>query len=428
MPNQGFTNENRFKFSEARLRDLPLPAAGSRSVYYDTGTAALQLRVGATGKKAFSVLRRPKGGRPERISIGKWPDISVEQARDKAKQIIAAFARAESPAEARRLAKAELTLGELLERYLSDRERAGKRSVDDLRAMWELWLGDLPSAPRKPHGRERRKPPEAVNWSKRPLSQITTQQISTLHTRIVRAGKPTTANRVHELLRAMYGYALRQKLATENPADGVTQAKEKDRSRFLGRHELPAFIHALKQESQPWRDYFTVLLYVGYRKSAVAAMRWQDIDLQVGTWTVPGERAKNGDPIVLPLAGPALTTLRRRSREHEASIWVFPSASAIGHITQPKKAWRRILKRANIEDLRIHDLRRTLGSWLAMSGVSLPAIGRILGHKDQRSTAVYARLQTEAAAVHLTAAHKAMRAALSNPKVIPLRGAGGDRK
>ena len=63
-----------------------------------------------------------------------------------------------------------------------------------------------------------------------------------------------------------------------------------------------------------------------------------------------------------------------------------------------------------------------------MSGVSLPAIGRILGHKDQRSTAVYARLQTEAAAVHLTAAHKAMRAALSNPKVIPLRGAGGDRK
>jgi integrase len=389
-------------------------------VYYDEDQPGLQLRVSAAGTKAFSVLRRPRLGRPERYSIGKWPDITVRQARDSAKQIIAKLARAESPAEARRLLKMELTLGELLERYLADRERAGKRSVAHLRAHWERYLGEMPDTPAKKHGRKRIKPSAAVDWSKRRLSEITTQQINTLHTRIGNSGKQTTANRMLELLHAMFGFAVRQKLATENPAEGVSKAKENDRSRFIGRDELPLFVAALNEEPQPWRDYFMVLLYVGYRRSAVAAMRWGDIDLAARIWTVPGEKAKNGDPIVFPIGGPALSVLRRRWRERGTSAWVFPGRSAAGHLTQPKRAWARLVRRAGLADLRIHDLRRTLGSWLAMSGASLPAIGRALGHKDIRSTQIYARLQTEAVAGAVTVAHRAMRASLTNKKVVPL--------
>lgn len=410
---------NRIPFTEARLAAIPLPQAG-RTVYYDTEQPGLQVRVSTTGSKTFSVLRRSRGGRPERINIGKWPDLSVKRAREEAKQIVAALARAQSPADARRLLRAELTLGELFEKYIADRESAGKRSVAALRAMWELYVGELPARPRKKHGRERSKPAEGVNWSTRRISEITTQQISTLHARIATSGKTITANRVHELLRAMWGYAIRQKIASENPADGITPTKEKDRSRFLGRDALPVFVEALKHEQQPWQDYFTLLLYVGYRRAAVAAIRWQDVDLLAGTWTVPGERAKNGDPIVLPLVGPALDTLKVRWRDRESSVWVFPGGSTAGHLTQPKKAWTRLLKRAGLTNLRMHDLRRTLGSWLAMSGVSLLAIGQVLGHKDQRSTQVYARLQADTAARAVSLAHKTMRAALRAPKVVPL--------
>jgi integrase len=149
-------------------------------------------------------------------------------------------------------------------------------------------------------------------------------------------------------------------------------------------------------------------------------MRWAGLDLGAGVWTVPGERAKNGDPIVLPVAGPALTALRKRYKTRTSSAWVFPGGSSAGHITQPKKAWNRILANAKLADLRIHDLRRTLGSWLAMSGVSLPAIGMALGHKDPRSTQVYARMQADAVASAVAHGHRAMKAALSKSKRGPV--------
>jgi integrase len=414
--------QRQIAFTEAELKKLPFAPEGTRTTYHDAGETGLQLRV-SSGAKVFYVFARPRGGRPERIKIGRWPSVTVKKAVAKAREIVGTLATANSPAEARRLLKSELTLGELFELYAKDRQRAGKRSIGDLRALWELYLGKMPDAPRKKHGAQRAKAPAGIDWSQRRLSHITTQAISTLHARIVDAGHPTTANRVHELLRAMFGFAVRQKSATENPADGITQAKENERHRHLGRDELPLFIEALKQEPQHWRDYFTVLLYVGYRKRAVCAMRWQDVDLDSGYWAVPGERAKNGEPIVLPLAGPALTTLKRRFREREAGPWVFPGRSKAGYMTQPKKAWKRLLSRAGVTNFRIHDLRHTLGAWLASTGASLPAIGRALGHKDPRSAQVYAHLQAEAVTSTVATAHKAMRAALADPKVIPMRRA-----
>ncbi|MEQ0776195.1 site-specific integrase [Paraburkholderia tropica] len=409
-------DENEFTFTEAKIRALPLPEASKRAAYRDAKQPGLQLRVTAAGAKTFSVYRRVRGGDAERVTLGRWPDITVEDARRLAAGVVAKLATAESPAAARRALRAEMTLGALFEEYLADRIKAGKRRPDLIRGLWELYLGPLPAAPRKKHATERVKPEEGVEWSRKRLSEINVAMVSQLHRRICAAGKERTANKVVGLVHAMYGYASDMRLVTDNPAVGVTLAPEKDRSRFLVDTELPRFTAALEAEHQPWRDYFTVLLYVGYRRATVAAMRWQDLDLVGGVWHVPGEKAKNGDPIVLPLVGLALTTLKARHAARESNVWVFPGGGRDGHITQPKKAWNRLLVRAKLEDLRIHDLRRTLGSWLAMSNVSLPAIGRALGHKDSRSTAVYARLQTKAVAGVVQIAHDAMSAAHSKAK------------
>ena len=91
----------------------------------------------------------------------------------------------------------------------------------------------------------------------------------------------------------------------------------------------------------------------------------------------------------------ALDVLRVRRETTNDSEWVFPSRSAIGHLQEPKRAWKTILKNADITDLRMHDLRRTLGSWQAMTGSILQTIGKSLGHKNARTTEVYARLSLE---------------------------------
>ena len=92
--------------------------------------------------------------------------------------------------------------------------------------------------------------------------------------------------------------------------------------------------------------------------------------------------------------------------------WANPAASSsLPHITDPKSSWRRLLIRAKLANLRPHDLRRSIGSWMALGGVGLPIIGAALGHKDHRSTAVYARLNDGAVRAAMERATEAMLAA-----------------
>jgi integrase len=126
-------------------------------------------------------------------------------------------------------------------------------------------------------------------------------------------------------------------------------------------------------------------------------MRWDELS-QTATaqrqWIIP--KPKNGEPHVVPLVPEAVAILKeRRKRVASNSEWVFPSDSASGHVTDVKNGWTKLLKEAKITNLRVHDLRRTLGSWQASAGVSLTIIGGTLGHKSTAATQVYARLQQD---------------------------------
>ncbi|MFP3034970.1 MAG: site-specific integrase, partial [Candidatus Tisiphia sp.] len=117
---------------------------------------------------------------------------------------------------------------------------------------------------------------------------------------------------------------------------------------------------------------------------------------------------KNGKPHSLPLLDQALEILKAR-KEQSTSKWVFPSETSIsGHLQEPKKAWSRICKKAGIKNLRIHDLRRTIPSWMAMTGANQYVIGQLLNHMDPRSTAVYARLANDTAREYMQRAIDAM--------------------
>jgi integrase len=130
-------------------------------------------------------------------------------------------------------------------------------------------------------------------------------------------------------------------------------------------------------------------LFTGARKSNVLMMRWDEVNFEFSTWLI--RDGKNGDAQHVTLTSHALDLLHRR-REISRSEWVFPSPRKNSHLASPKAAWRRILSRAAIKDLRIHDLRRTVGSYMAIQGVSSTIIGKALGHRSLQATAIYARL------------------------------------
>ncbi|WP_265588087.1 tyrosine-type recombinase/integrase [Candidatus Methylospira mobilis] len=156
--------------------------------------------------------------------------------------------------------------------------------------------------------------------------------------------------------------------------------------------ELPRFFESLGQEENTTiRDYVLMSLLTGARRTNVLEMQWQQISFERQEWRIP--MTKNGTAQVIPLGPEAVDILR--DRQGCCDTWVFPSSGKTGHLVEPKKAWARILKRANIESLRIHDLRRSLGSWQAKTGASLSVIGKSLNHKSVNTTQIYARLDID---------------------------------
>jgi integrase len=124
-------------------------------------------------------------------------------------------------------------------------------------------------------------------------------------------------------------------------------------------------------------------------------MRWTDLNLEAGAWLVPAVWSKSKREMAIPLAAEAVRILRER-RERVAGEWVWPAFSASGHVVEPLIAWRRILRRAGIPHATLHDIRRTLGSRLAMGGVAGETISKVLGHVSRQSRRAYVHLDVAA--------------------------------
>jgi integrase len=160
---------------------------------------------------------------------------------------------------------------------------------------------------------------------------------------------------------------------------------------------------------------FALCLWTGQRQGNVRSMTWAELDLSAETWTIPGAKFKNGKPLTVHLSAPAMTILRARKEAAAKGVeWVFPQAdNAKRYVTNPVKAWRRVCRAAELPDVRIHDLRRTLGSWQAATGANLSAIGKSLGHRTQATTAVYARLDLDPVKAAVNKATAAIEAAVA---------------
>lgn len=368
---------NKINFNKAVIDALPAPAQGERATYHDKKSNGLQLRVTSNGIKTFSFYRRIKGGSPERVTIGRYPDVTIENARREAARLSGLAAQGINPNDDVRALKSETTLQELFDDFIKHRRnRRGAYLSDKTKRSYRYDFGLYLS-----------------KWSKRKLSQFKDTDFGKLHT-VIGKEHPTTANRVIALTSSLFSYALERKLYKGiNPAMGIKKFPENTRDRFMQSDEMPSFFQTLASvPGGNMRDYFLLSLLTGARKSNVMGMRWQDIHLDRAEWRIP--KTKNGESQTVALTPEAIEILQSRQGKH--SLWVFPSQrSASGHLEEPKKAWAKLLKQAGLENLRIHDLRRTLGSWQARTGASLAIVGKSLNHKSPSTTAIYARLDLD---------------------------------
>lgn len=367
------------KFTKTALEKIKPPKkpkgakGGIYDTYRDTEEKGLVLIVSHGGAKTFYLLQKIQGN-TRRIKLGPL-SIGVETARKIAREHKGSIAQGKDPHQEKQKANKEYTLSIFFyQEYMERHAKPHKKTWDEDESYFIRHV-------EKPLGR-------------RKLSSIVRKDIEKLHKSIGNQQGIYAANHVLRLLKTVFNKAILWDCCDHNPVRGVQQYKEKSRERFIMPDEIPAFFDALNNEpNEDVRDFFYLCLYTGARKSNVEAMRWNDISFELQTWTIP--ETKNGQSLIVNLLPEALEILNAR-KESTQSEWVFPSArSKTGHITDPKDAWKRIITRAGIKDLRIHDLRRTLGSYQAITGASTTIIGKSLGHKSHASTAIYARLHND---------------------------------
>lgn len=413
-------NSERKNFTKEYIKNLPV----SDKIYFvdDARCHGLRCKITPKGSKIFLVYKK-KDNNLIYTTIGKFGAISVEKARYTADEILHSIAignyvsKKELKKRQREYDEKILTFQQLFEKYLERHARlyTKESSVIENEGYYERYL---------------------KKWNNRKIDAIGRDEIEDYIGQLNKKISPFTANRVLTLIRHIYNKAIEWRYINSNPTLGIRKFKTKSRDRFLQPDEIKSFFEAIDAvpDIVP-RAYFYMALYTGQRKQNVLAMRWDQIDFVNALWHIP--ETKNGEPLTVPLIPQAIARLNtlkdevrakidtmlnveaedlknkpprtdfqrmeaqaRRCRIEEyakhASEWVFPSEKGVtGHLKDPKKFWKRVLDRAGIENMRIHDIRRTLGSYEAIAGVNLPTISRSLGHRTMRSTQVYARLNVD---------------------------------
>ncbi len=302
--------------------------------------------------------------------------MTIEQARKAAQKIKGEIAAGKDPYEEKQKLSKDKTFGEAFQMYM-DRHIQIENKLNTKKNIKSCFKKILPL------------------WTSRKLSSIKKCELQELHNKIGFQHGKIAANLALTYIRAIYNKMISWGWEGTNPATGISKFKEQKRDRFVLKEELPQLMEALNNEpNRDARDFFLICLYTGARRANVLSMKWEDIDFNINEWRIPD--TKNGDPIRVPLIEQALEILHDRIGLKVTSPWVFLSSkSKTGHFVEPASAWKRILERAGLTNLRIHVLRRTNGSYQAIAGVSLVVIGKSLGHKSQQSTAIYARLSND---------------------------------
>lgn len=344
-----------------------------RRDHFDSKVVGLGLRVSRTGKKVWFVQYRVKGDpKRRRLTLDPYPQMSLADAREKAKEVLLAASRGSDPAGKKQELREAPTVQEFAEAYLVAFKMAGKKTAKETERTIKADI--LPA------------------WGRRKVHDISRRDVNALMEVIGDRGALIQANRTLGLLRRMFNWAISKDIVEFNPCNQVKPFDaERQRDRVLNENEIRDVWAAFECEDELLCTFFKLRLLTAQRGGEIKSMRWADVDLERNWWTIPAAQTKNGTLHRVPLS-PMVVELLLAIREYSGgSEWVFPSPRLKGMpIENTKKAADRIVKVSGVAHVP-HDLRRTAATFMGEMRVDEFTIGQVLNHKRQTVTRIYNR-------------------------------------
>jgi integrase len=346
----------------------------SQCIYWDLSLPGFGLRKFPNGRGSYVCGYRVQM-RKRLVDLGRSDSMTLEQARRKARLYFGTAANGKDPKSDIDTMRASATVRMLADLYIQRHAKPKKKT----------WKADESCLSRS----------FIPKFGAHLASSITRADVASVHASIGQE-HPYAANRFVSIVRKMYNVGRQLGMVPEeirNPATEIVPFPERKRRRYVTPAEMPLLAAAIDEEPNEFAGHaLWLLLLTGIRRSEVLAAKWSDIDwdnktLYVGT-------TKNGEPVLAPLSRAAIARLNviPELKDNPFVICGTIPGKPLGYLDA---MWRRIRSETGFHDLRIHDLRRTVGSWLVRDGVSLHLVGAVLNHKDQKTTAGYAYFQTE---------------------------------
>jgi integrase len=335
-----------------------------------------QAQITRDGCRSF-VIRYSINRRERLYTIGQFPTWRTEAARKEAEGLLQLVDRGIDPKERRDAERTAPTVSDLANRFLEEHAPTKRPSyLVNNKILLNKWI--LP----------------ALGGLK--VADVAQRHISELHRKITKAGAPIMANRAVACLSKMFSLAIRWGYRGDNPSKhAVDRNTEIQRQVHLRPAEIWRLTEALKEHpSRQAADCIRLIALTGCRRGDAMAAQADQVDLEERVWRKPASSTKQNEPHAPPLSAPALELLTRLVREakRDRRQYLFPSRGGKGHITDLKRSWASLCKRASITGVRLHDLRHTFASIAVSRGATLPLIGALLGHSNPQTTARYSHM------------------------------------
>lgn len=342
----------------------------------DAAMPGFYLVVQPSGAKSFAYRYRA-GKKSRKLTLGKYPAFGLADAREEARKAARAVELGTDPAASKAEAKAAA-------------REAQETDRDKIKTLVEMYdrrhLAGLKSGVAARAFLDRS---AVAAWSNRDVHTIAKRDVIELLDGIVDRGAPIAANRTLAHLRAFFSWLRARDVIAVSPAEGVRRpVAERSRDRVLTDEELRMFWRATAEMGQPFGYLYRFLLLTGARLREAAEMK--DAEIDGGIWTIPGDRAKNGEPHAVPLSEPALALLAGVRRIKGAGyIFTTNGASPVSGFAKAKarldKAMLAELRKADPEAhlsaFVVHDLRRTAASGMARLGIAPHVVEAVLNHQ-----------------------------------------------
>jgi len=335
-------------FTEKRIKELE-PTPGKQVEYFDTTDRLFGIRVSPGGTKTFFVKKRVHGVLI-RVCLGVWPDVSLLKAREDFHDAFDLLRKGINPNLDKKRRTAENTdkrgiLSAVFESYLDDPSR--ETPLKDLTRQGYRYSFNLLSA-----------------WHGKRVEDITKDMVKARFEEITENSGPYAANRTISLLKYAMAHSMETlKRPAVNPAEGIKWRKEHARREAMPPETVPAFIAALDNiKGDSGRDLYTLLLFTGLRKSEAMKLQWSNVDLDKGSLHITD--TKNGSELNIPLSGFVVALLKARKERIKTLLWIFPSNSRTGHITNTSQFDEQI----TAQGIKVypHYLRKTFTTAAAM--------------------------------------------------------------